>query len=297
MTAVRKLAAIGAVIGVAPLLTTLLAGPADAHGAMAGPMSRTMGCGPEGGRYARSKACQAAMKVSGAQALRDWDNLRVSGVAGRDRQKIPDGRLCSGGLAAYKGLDLARADWPATRLTSGAPFTFTYRETIPHRGAFKLYITRNGYNPLRRLRWADLETRPFAVVTDPPIRDGSYIIKGRLPRGKSGRHLIYTIWQNSSTPDTYYSCSDVVFGGKAGGAAAARKSRTATAKKKPKATPATPAPSAGAGVPDGGGTELNAANKSAHSALPLAAGGTAVLLALAGGGAVLLTRRHRRSTR
>ncbi|EFL35665.1 predicted protein [Streptomyces viridochromogenes DSM 40736] len=23
--------------------------------------------------------------------------------------------------------------------------------------------------------------------------------------------MLYTVWQNSSTPDTYYSCSDVVF--------------------------------------------------------------------------------------
>ncbi|WP_408055733.1 hypothetical protein [Streptomyces apricus] len=23
--------------------------------------------------------------------------------------------------------------------------------------------------------------------------------------------MLYTIWQNTSTPDTYYSCSDVLF--------------------------------------------------------------------------------------
>jgi chitin-binding protein len=37
-------------------------------------------------------------------------------------------------------------------------------------------------------------------------------MEGRLPAGRTGRHLIYTIWQNSDTPDTYYSCSDVLFG-------------------------------------------------------------------------------------
>jgi chitin-binding protein len=37
-------------------------------------------------------------------------------------------------------------------------------------------------------------------------------MRGRLPAELSGRHVIFAIWQNSSTPDTYYSCSDVIFG-------------------------------------------------------------------------------------
>lgn len=45
-------------------------------------------------------------------------------------------------------------------------------------------------------------------------------MEGRLPAGKTGRQLIYTIWQNSDTPDTYYSCSDVIFGDTAAVAAA-----------------------------------------------------------------------------
>jgi predicted carbohydrate-binding protein with CBM5 and CBM33 domain len=214
VTAVRKIAA----VGIAPLVLMALAGPADAHGAMTDPISRAAACGPEGGQAARSTACRAARAAGDAAALREWDNLKVPGVGGRDRRVIPDGKLCSGGLDAYRGLDLPRPDWPATRLTSGARFAFAYRTTIPHRGTFRLYVTRDGYNPARRLKWSDLEPRPFAAVADPPMRNGSYVMKGRLPRGKSGRHMIFTIWRNSSTPDTYYSCSDVVFGGRSGGA-------------------------------------------------------------------------------
>jgi len=294
LTAVRKIAA----VGIAPLLMMALAGPADAHGALSKPISRSAACGPEGGRAAQSKACRAAMAVSDPQALRDWDNLRVPGVGGRERRVIPDGKLCSGGLDAYKGLDLARPDWPATRLTSGARVTFAYRTTIPHPGTFKLYVTRGGYEPTRRLRWSDLEPRPFVAVTNPPLRDGSYIIKGRLPRGKSGRHMIYTIWRNSGTPDTYYSCSDVVFRGRTSGSGAAE---TGSAAGKASTPPPTPrgtqsgGGSASAGGQDGDAndTTINAANKSSHSALPLAAGGGAVALALAGAAAVLFTRRQR----
>jgi predicted carbohydrate-binding protein with CBM5 and CBM33 domain len=289
VTAARKIAA----VGIVPLVLVALAGPADAHGAMTNPISRAAACGPEGGQAARSKACQAARAVSDAAALRDWDNLRVSGVGGDDRQKIPDGKLCSGGLAAYRGLDLPRRDWPTTKLTSGVRFTFGYRTTIPHRGTFKLYVTKSGYDPTRRLKWSDLETRPFAAVTDPPVRDGSYVIKGRLPRGRSGHHVIFTIWQNSSTPDTYYSCSDVVFsGGRSHGGGAA-----ATAKKKDKgkseATTSAPVPQAteSTGVGD---REVSAVNRSSSGPLPMVAGGGAMAVVLAGGACLLLIRRGRR---
>jgi len=186
-------------------LTVAGAGPAAAHGALQNPISRAAACGPEGGAKARSAACRAARPRG------DWDNLRLAGVRGRDRQVIPDGRLCSAGLPAYRGLDLARTDWPATRLTAGADFTFKYRGTIPHKGTFRLYVTKPGYDPSKPLRWSDLEAKPFLKVTDPEFRDGSYVFRGRLPKNRTGRHLIYTVWQNSDTPDTYYSCSDVIF--------------------------------------------------------------------------------------
>jgi predicted carbohydrate-binding protein with CBM5 and CBM33 domain len=190
----------------------LAAAPAHAHGAMASPVSRASACGPEGGTAATSAACRAAAAASGgAGAFDAWDEIRVPGVNGRDRQVIPDGKLCSGGLAQFKGLDLARADWPATTLVAAASFTFRYRVTIPHRGSFRLYVTRDGYLPTRPLRWADLAAKPFLTVADPPVRNGSYVLTGRLPAARAGRQLIYTIWQTTSTPDTYYSCSDVVF--------------------------------------------------------------------------------------
>jgi chitin-binding protein len=296
VTSVRKIAAVGAV----PFVLIGLAGPADAHGSMTNPISRTTACGPEGGHSARSRACRAARAVSNAAALRAWDSLRVHQVNGRDRQRIPDGKLCSGGLDAYRGLDLPRPDWPSTRLTAGARFAFGYRATIPHPGTFKLYVTRNGYDPTRRLKWSDLEARPFLAVSNPPLRGGSYVIKGRLPRGKSGRHVIYTIWQNTSPPDTYYACSDVVFGGRRSGAGgtAAGAGAAGQSKRKSEAPASEPAPrgteSVGAGDPGGQADgRINAANKSSNDLLPLATGGGATVLALAGGAAFVLARRRR----
>ncbi|MER6091231.1 lytic polysaccharide monooxygenase [Streptomyces bluensis] len=82
------------------LLTTWAAAPAGAHGAPTDPVSRVSACSPEGGERARSAACAAAVAANGAP-FTAWDNLRVAGVNGRDRQLVPDGKLCSGGLPAY----------------------------------------------------------------------------------------------------------------------------------------------------------------------------------------------------
>jgi chitin-binding protein len=191
-------------------LTLFAAQPAFAHGAMSQPVSRVLACGPTSPENEQSPACKAAITLSGPQAFVDWDNVRLANVGGHDRQRIPDGMLCSAGITEYKGLDLARADWPATTLSVGSDVTFMYRETIPHRGTFRIYITKDGYDPTRPLRWSDLEPTPFLTAIDPALNNHSYLIKGKLPANKTGRHLIYTIWQTSSTPDTYYSCSDVI---------------------------------------------------------------------------------------
>lgn len=125
------------------------------------------------------------------------------------------------GLPAYKGLNLARADWPSTRMTPGATFTLSYSSTIPHTGTFKLYLSKPGYDPTKPLKWSDLPTKPFATATDPALVNGAYRIKATLPSDRTGRQMLYTIWQNTSTSDTYYSCSDVVFPTASGGGAAA----------------------------------------------------------------------------
>jgi len=195
------------VAAVALLGTAVPTWSAAAHGAVDNPISRAAACATNGGPQVGSSACKAAVATSGARAFDAWDNIRVANVRGRDREVIPNGELCSAGIDRYAGLDLARADWPTTKLDDVD--SFSYRTTIPHKGTFKLYITKDSYNPREALTWSTLEQLPFLTVTDPPLRGGAYQLKGEVPRTKSGRHVIYTIWQNSDTPDTYYSCSDV----------------------------------------------------------------------------------------
>ncbi|NEC76621.1 lytic polysaccharide monooxygenase auxiliary activity family 9 protein, partial [Streptomyces rochei] len=204
---------VAAVAGLAPLaLTTLAAAPASAHGSMGDPVSRVSQCHAEGPENPKSAACKAAVAAGGTQALYDWNGIRIGNAAGKHQELIPDGKLCSANDPAFKGMDLARADWPATSVSSGA-YTFKYRVTAPHKGTFKVYITKPGYDPAKPLGWGDLDlSAPVATATDPAASGGFYTFSGKLPE-RSGKHLLYAVWQRSDSPEAFYSCSDVSFGG------------------------------------------------------------------------------------
>ncbi|WP_062648728.1 lytic polysaccharide monooxygenase [Streptomyces maremycinicus] len=308
-TTAHRTAALAAA-AVSPFLLGLwAAGPAQAHGAPTDPVSRVFACSPEGGSDARTAACRAAVDANGT-SFAAWDNLRVANVNGRDRQTIPDGRLCSGGLSAYKGLDLARADWPSTRLTPGGTLRMTYASTIAHTGTFKLYLTKPGYDPSKPLTWSDLPSRPFVEVKDPALKDGAYHLTAKLPADRTGRQMLYTIWQNSSTPDTYYSCSDVVF---PAAVAPSEPESDPTTEAPDPATPAaaastTPgspsaAPSASTASGDAPAEATEAAPESTPVAsatdsgsgpsAPMLAGGAAAVLVLTGGAALVARLRRR----
>jgi predicted carbohydrate-binding protein with CBM5 and CBM33 domain len=290
------------------LLGVLAAGPAQAHGAPTDPVSRVYACSPDGGDASRSAACGAAVAANGAP-FTAWDNLRIANVNGRDRQTVPDGKLCSGGLPAYKGLDLARADWPSTRLTAGSTLSMRYVSTIPHTGTFKLYLTEPGYDPTKPLTWSDLPERPFAEVKDPALTNGAYRITAKLPSDRTGRHVLYTIWQNSSTPDTYYSCSDVVFpeaktqpaaGGKSGApskraeapaTASATPSKSKSESKAAEPTPAAPEQREKT-APDSTPVASTADSGESGPSAPMLAGGAAAVLVLSGGAALAFRLRR-----
>ncbi|MEU9213052.1 lytic polysaccharide monooxygenase [Streptomyces sp. NPDC048415] len=212
MSARRKAAAVAAV-GIAPLaLTALAAAPASAHGSMGDPVSRVSQCYAEGPESPTSDACRAAVAAGGTQALYDWNGIRLGDANGRHQTLIPDGKLCSANNDEFKGLDLARSDWPATGVNSGS-YTFKYRVTAPHKGTFKVYITKAGYDPAQPLAWDDLDlAHPVATATDPVASGGFYSFSGTLPE-RSGKQLLYAVWQRSDSPEAFYSCSDVSFGG------------------------------------------------------------------------------------
>lgn len=182
-----------------------------AHGAMEAPMSRVYGCYLSNNAGA---ACRAAVEAGGPQAVYDWNGVNIGDANGAHQQRIPDGKLCAAGREEHKGFNLARSDWAAATVEPGTQ-DFLFRATAPHATSyFRFFITRDGYNPTSPLTWASLESTPFCEPAW-TLENGRYRMKCTLPK-KTGKHLIYTIWQRSDSPEAFYSCSDVDFGGGGG---------------------------------------------------------------------------------
>lgn len=184
--------------------------PASAHGTMSDPASRVYVCKNEGPEKPKSDACKAAVAASGTQAFYDWNEVSLLDAGGRHRQIIPDGQLCSAGRAKYRGLDLARTDWPAKRVSPG-PLTITYHATAPHSNSnFEFYITRDGWSPSQPLRWGDLVPLQ-SFEHQYPTTFTNWTLN--LPQ-RTGRHILYSIWQRVvGSAEAFYTCSDVDFGG------------------------------------------------------------------------------------
>jgi predicted carbohydrate-binding protein with CBM5 and CBM33 domain len=242
---IRRLAALAGAVTVAALLPAL---PAAAHGAPTTPISRTAACA-SGGSDTGAAACKAAKAATGG-SLGNFDNLRIPDVNGNDKARVPDGKLCSGGLDDYRGLDLARDDFPSTSVSGGQTLKIKYRATIPHAGSFRVYLTGAGYRPTEKLAWSDLGSKPLLDVKDPPLNDGTYSMSVKLPQ-RTGRQILYVVWETSSTPDTYYSCSDLAFkaAAKPKPTATTAATKSAPATKPAATTTAVPTSKAAAAVP------------------------------------------------
>jgi len=155
--------------------------------------------------------CALAWKAN-AQALYDWMEINILDADGRHRELIPDGELCSAGREKYEALDTPSLNWPTKTLTKNTRglYEFEYEATAPHATEyFRFYITKPGYTPDRPVRWDDLE---LFYDTGPLPPEMNLLVKSDLPT-RFGRHMLYQIWQRSDSPEAFYSCSDVMFGG------------------------------------------------------------------------------------
>jgi chitin-binding protein len=144
-------------------------------------------------------------------AMWNWNGLLRDGVGGNHQAAVPDGQLCSGGMTfdgRYAAMDVPG---PWRTVDRPARFTLNLNDTSSHGADYiRVYVTRQGFDPTtQRLAWNDLD-----LVTE----------VGRMPTGtttpvevnapgRTGHHIVYTVWQASHGDQSYYFCSDVNFTG------------------------------------------------------------------------------------
>ncbi|WP_299241661.1 lytic polysaccharide monooxygenase [uncultured Aquimarina sp.] len=179
------------------------------HGTVTSPPSRVWICFQENPESPDSPACIDMVASHGTQALYDWNEVARMDANGMHREIIPDGNLASAGRPdKYGGLDQVRDDWVATPVSPG-PFTVTWSITAPHATLYyEIYITKEGWNPNQPLTWDSLELLERTGELPLSEEDNIEVI---LPE-RTGKHVIYSIWQRSLSPEAFYSTSDVDFG-------------------------------------------------------------------------------------
>jgi predicted carbohydrate-binding protein with CBM5 and CBM33 domain len=199
------------------VLATLFTETASAHGTTTTPPSRNYGCWDRWGSDFQNPdmanqdpMCWQAWQDD-VNAMWNWNGLYRENVAGNHQGVIPDGQLCSAGRTQsgrYKSMD-AVGDWKAANLSNN--FTMNILDQALHGGDYyRVYVTRQGFNPLTQpLGWGNLELVREVGKTPPT---SNLAINVSAP-GRTGRHIVYTIWQASHMDQSYYWCSDVNFTG------------------------------------------------------------------------------------
>ncbi|MEV6847521.1 lytic polysaccharide monooxygenase [Actinoplanes sp. NPDC051411] len=243
-------AVVGALVA-AIAFVGLPATPASAHGNVISPASRNYGCFTRWGDRFQDPAmatedpmCYQAWQAD-PNAMWNWNGLYREQVAGNHQAAIPDGELCSAGhtqSGRYNAMDTI-GDWKAT--TVGNSFTVQLFDQALHGADYVwVYVSNPGFNPrTQALKWSDL-TRVAEVGKTPasqwiPVDGGVRIDLPVALSGRTGRAMVYTIWQASHMDQSYYFCSDIDFGGSTNGGGT-------TPPPTPTTSPTTPPASGGA---------------------------------------------------
>jgi predicted carbohydrate-binding protein with CBM5 and CBM33 domain len=185
-------------LGVA-LLSVIATGSAQSHGYTTLPMSRQALC--------------AKGTVTNCGDIQ-YEPQSVEGPKGFPAAGPADGTICAGGNSRFAQLDDPRSgQWPATKVTGGQSYSFTWTFTASHATTdFRYYLTNSSYNPTKPLTRANLNTTPFLIVPYNGTRPGTTAVhQGTIPGGKTGKQLIVAVWTIADTSNAFYSCADVQF--------------------------------------------------------------------------------------
>jgi predicted carbohydrate-binding protein with CBM5 and CBM33 domain len=197
------------------LLTPWSTPPASAHGSVRDPLSRIYGCYQ---RWAddwmnpdmekQDPMCYQAWQHP-SDPMWAWHALYREGTGGDFQAFIPDNQLCSAGRV--NDGQFAAMDTPGPWKTTQVDSTFTvdlYDEAKHGADYLQVYVTKQGYDAeTDALDWGDLE---LVAETGKQAPASHYYADVNAP-GRSGHHVVYTIWKASHGDQIYFPCSDVTF--------------------------------------------------------------------------------------
>ncbi|MFI6151687.1 lytic polysaccharide monooxygenase [Kitasatospora sp. NPDC051170] len=195
----RKRYLIGAAAAaiILPIATAL---PAQSHGFINLPPSRSALCG--------------ANAVPWDCGDIQWEPQSVEGPKGFPTRGPADGTICAGADGRWAPLDDPHGGaWPTTKVTGGQQLTFTWEIEARHSTTnFKYYLTKPGYDAGQPITRASLDLNPFLTVPyngRQPAATTTHT--GTLPTGRTGHHVVVSVWTIADTSNAFYSCTDVLF--------------------------------------------------------------------------------------
>lgn len=222
----------GVAAGLTAIIAAGVATPALAHGTSDYPKSRALACKELGvtnwpGGGTGLSGCDDGYDLGGARPFDNWNEIVINDTRQGKKEPqyrsiIQDGTLCAAGNPANAGLDVV-GEFPTTALQSGTETTLKFRASAVHNPyTFSHYVTKDGWDDSKALTWDALEPTPFLVAdsmtTAGEGRGGEFQVPVTLPEGKSGHHVVYTIWQGNIKADgsvqsneAFFSCADVTF--------------------------------------------------------------------------------------
>ncbi|MDT0268636.1 lytic polysaccharide monooxygenase [Streptomyces sp. DSM 44915] len=188
---------------------------ASAHGSVEDPLSRVYGCmlrweynWQDPIVEEQDPMCWAAWQAN-PNAMWGWSGLYREGTGGDFQAYIPDNQLCSAGHVWNS--EFAAMDTPGPWLTTevAEDFTVDVYDLARHGADYlQVYVTEQGYDAQTdALDWDDLELVAETGRYEP---SDHYTVDVSAP-GRSGHHVVYTIWKASHHDQIYFMCSDVTF--------------------------------------------------------------------------------------
>ncbi|MFE2066797.1 lytic polysaccharide monooxygenase auxiliary activity family 9 protein [Streptomyces sp. NPDC059467] len=185
------------------------AGGRERHGSLEFPVSRAI-------RAIRdqddARICQEARRLNTSTT---WQEVAPPGTVADPpwneergyleyRKFFQGADVASSANPAFKGLDLAggdgHGDWPISTLEAvDGRHTFTYNYRQNHMGpkwTHQWFITREGWDPARRISWDVLEPTPFMVEHHGGGTHGDQELQYTTEAlvNRRGRHAIVNIW-------------------------------------------------------------------------------------------------------